>query len=286
MDVGGADLGAGGTTEPADPEEQALEDAFPAVSVEHGTTPDASTLVGKHMLGYQGWFACPDDGTPEGRWLHWFSTSQPGPPRLSFDAWPDMREYPEHVLCEAPLTLADGSSARLFTSYKPATVELHFRWLGEAGLDGVFVQRFMSELLRSPARRQWRNKVTEYVRAGAEAHQRVFAVMYDTSNTDAPTSFPELIADWEHLVDTVGLTDSDRYLRHRGRPLVAIWGARFYRSHRRPRTSARVAELLSPRGRASLPGDGHGGRADTLAHAHRGFEKRPSVGTWCIAPLM
>src|SRR5437899_18984 len=32
---------------------------------------DSSTLVGKHLFGYQGWFACPGDGGSN-RWVHWF----------------------------------------------------------------------------------------------------------------------------------------------------------------------------------------------------------------------
>ena len=34
----------------------------------------------------------------------------------------------------------------------------------------------------------------------------------------------EIKKDWKHLVNDLGITKSSRYLKHNGRPLVAIWG--------------------------------------------------------------
>jgi hypothetical protein len=39
-------------------------------------TVDPSTLTGKLIMGYQGWFNCPGDGTTVG-WWHWFSGPDP-----------------------------------------------------------------------------------------------------------------------------------------------------------------------------------------------------------------
>jgi hypothetical protein len=64
--------------------------------------------------------------------------------------------------------------------------------------------------------------------------------------------------DWIHLVDTLQLTDSRRYLRHRGQPLLAIWGFGF---RDRAPTPEQAAELINffrhhpdPRYRVALLG--------------------------------
>jgi len=36
-------------------------------------TVDPSTLDGKVLLGYQGWFRCPGGGTADSNWSHWAS---------------------------------------------------------------------------------------------------------------------------------------------------------------------------------------------------------------------
>src|SRR2546428_12489197 len=36
-----------------------------------GRVVDPGTLAGKLMMGYQGWFACPGDGSPLSGWLPW-----------------------------------------------------------------------------------------------------------------------------------------------------------------------------------------------------------------------
>ena len=63
--------------------------------------------------------------------------------------------------------------------------------------------------------------------------------------------------DWMHVVDTLRLTESPRYLRHRGRPLLAIWG---FGLRDRPHP-AQAAELIDffknhpdPRYRVTLLG--------------------------------
>src|SRR4029453_3244091 len=47
--------------------------------------------------------------------------------------------------------------------------------------------------------------------------------------------------DWVRVVDTLHLIDSPRYLRHNGRPLLAIWGFGF--TDRSP-TPSQAAELI------------------------------------------
>jgi hypothetical protein len=55
---------------------------------------DASTLTGKVLCGYQGWFATSGDGSDRG-WRHYASRGQFKPGSCSIDLWPDMSEMDE-----------------------------------------------------------------------------------------------------------------------------------------------------------------------------------------------
>src|SRR5512133_1500410 len=102
--------------------------------------PDPSTLDRKVLLGYQGWFACPEDGG--GRWTHW-SRGVPTPASLTVDMYPDLSEFEADELCEIPDMTIGENPAYLFSSRNAKTVSRHFRWMKEYGLDGVLAQRFV-----------------------------------------------------------------------------------------------------------------------------------------------
>jgi hypothetical protein len=201
---------------------------------------DATTLHRKLLFGYQGWFGCPGDGSMLDRWQHWFRSGPATPASLRIDMWPDVSELPESERCPTPLTMPDGRTAEVYSAYRPSAVDMHFRWLREYGLPGVFVQRFTSRL-DDPATRDFRDTVAVNVRNAAEANGRVFAVMYDISGHRADTLVADIERDWRHVVDTLRLTGSARYLHHGGRPVVAIWGFGFTD---RPASPDQAAELV------------------------------------------
>src|ERR1700761_8356262 len=100
---------------------------------------DASTLRGKVMCGYQGWFRCPGDASKLG-WIHYARGGKLTPTALTFEMWPDMRELGKDDRFPAPgFTLPDGSPAELFSSDNAATVERHFEWMRDYGIDGVYL---------------------------------------------------------------------------------------------------------------------------------------------------
>src|SRR5436190_15592351 len=70
---------------------------------------DATTLRGKVMCGYQGWFRCPGDAAKLG-WVHWSRDSKRiAPETLTFDMWPDLTDFPAAERFPAPgFTYADG----------------------------------------------------------------------------------------------------------------------------------------------------------------------------------
>ena len=197
------------------------------VSIYDATPVDPNGLEGKVLAGYQGWFTCPGAPADIG-WTHWcHGGGPPAPDNVSFDVWPDLGEFAAAELCDTTFTYPDGRTAGLFSSFNVATVDRHFRWMKEFGIDGVWLQRFASEL-RDPRFLALRDQVLRNVMAAAEAHGRAFAVMYDISGmaTDPPI-IDQLTADWTHLVDDLGVTASPRYVRHGGLPVLGLWGLGF-----------------------------------------------------------
>ncbi|THH23249.1 hypothetical protein EUX98_g7929 [Antrodiella citrinella] len=111
---------------------------------------DPRTIQDKFLVGYQGWFTCPGDGKPldpyHHGWLHWFTYPIPDGGRPNTDLWPDVSEYSPSELFPAPgLKLATGEQTYLFSSRNARTVERHFHWMAQHGVDGAFLQRFAGQ---------------------------------------------------------------------------------------------------------------------------------------------
>jgi hypothetical protein len=213
---------------------------------------DASTLEGKVLFGYQGWFLCPGDGSDFNRWHHWMQDNPSAPIQLFVDLWPDMREYEPDERFPTGLFLPNGDPADVFSSYNQKTVVRHFRWMKDYDLDGVFAQRFITAIANPPMFMA-RNKVLQNVRLGAERNGRVFAVMYDISNgSDAAVT---IVNDWIFLTTYLGITESPAYLHHNGKPVVAIWGAGSYTyPDPTPYAAARLIDWFKDEGTTVLGG--------------------------------
>lgn len=203
---------------------------------------DRGTLAGKVMCGYQGWFACPDDGLGRG-WYHWGRGPEFGPGKASIDLWPDVSELDEDEKCPTSFVHADGSTAHVFSSQHPKTVGRHFKWMREYGIDGAFVQRFASEVTAGELQYRQFTRVLENARRGAHDHGRAYALMYDLSGLRAG-QVARIQDDFNRLLEEgVILGGADAaYLHHRGRPVVSVWGVGF--SDDRPYTLAECAELV------------------------------------------
>jgi len=218
---------------------------------------DATTLDGKLMFGYQGWFGCPGDGSPLNSWEHWFRRGVPAAATLRVDMWPDVSELSESERCNTELVLPDGHPAQVYSAYNPRTVDRHFAWLQDYELPGVFLQRFTVRLEEKPVL-GFRDGVARNVRAAAEAHRRVFAIMYDISGHPRETVVEAVERDWVHLIDTLRMTESPQYLQHHGRPLLAIWGLGFRDRSPTPEQAAELIDFFKnnpePRYRVTLLG--------------------------------
>lgn len=202
---------------------------------------DPGTLTGKVMVGYQGWFNCPEDGSGLG-WKHWarLGHRQFGPGNVTVDLWPDVSELEADERYATNFRHADGSRAEVFSSVNRKTVMRHFRWMQEYGIDGAFLQRFASGL--SNARLlQNKNLVLNHVREGARESGRTFAVMYDLSGLQAG-EVERVFDDWTELREIQRVAEDTQYQRHNGKPLVAVWGVGF--SDDRPYSLQECYELV------------------------------------------
>jgi hypothetical protein len=185
---------------------------------------DASTLKGKVIFGYQGWFGCLNDGSDAGTWVHWFRyNSDPVGTNLTVDLWPDVSELSPSEICPTKMHMADGSTAGLFSDYNEQTVLRHFQWMEQYGLDGAAIQRFVSPLV-DPQQLRVRNDILAHEIRGAEMYGRVFYIEYDVSDDSAPDYTGLIRHDWADLVDRLHITDSPAYLHENGKPVVELWG--------------------------------------------------------------
>lgn len=198
-----------------------------------------NSYKGLIMAGYQGWHDCPDDGDNRG-WYHYHGRGkfQPGtynkqPDEVGFqrgftnvDLWPDVSEYKK--LYPSPFIYEDGTTCYLPSPSDSSTVNTHFRWMEEYGLDGVFMQRFVAEI-RNPSGLNHFNRVLSNAMWAANHHNRALSVMYDLSGF-RPGEEEIVLKDIQNLDRMFFLHDHAKnpsYLWHNGKPLVAVWGVGF-----------------------------------------------------------
>jgi hypothetical protein len=169
------------------------------------------------MSGYQGWFRVGDDGK-----------LFPDEKKARIDMWPDISEYEKTY--PTGFKMADGSTARFFNSADESTIDVHFQWMEEYNVDGVFMQRFFGRT-RNPKLDDPSVKVLKHAFKDASEHKRAIALMYDLSGLKSSgEDCSSVIEDWKFLVDELNITNQEgtkTYLHHNGKPLVAIWGLGF-----------------------------------------------------------
>ncbi|MER5863405.1 discoidin domain-containing protein [Kitasatospora sp. NPDC002040] len=213
----------------------ALAEAGPLAGPASASGP--GDVVGKVTVGYQGWFACPGDGAPINGWWHWAQNwgQTPSPTNNSIVAWPDVRDYAA-TYRTAFGSLGNGQPATLFSSYAQQTVDVHFGWMKQYGIDTAALQRFNPTGGEGPTR----DAMAAKVRSAAEAKGVKFYVMYDVSDwTDMQAGIK---ADWTDKMRAH--TASAAYARQNGRPVVCIWGFGF-NDNQRPFTPAACLDVVN-----------------------------------------
>jgi hypothetical protein len=177
-------------------------------------------VVGKITAGYQGWFACTGDGSPINAWWHWAQnwSQPPSPGNNGIKSWPDVRDY-STTFQTAFASLGNGQPARLFSSFTDQTVNTHFLWMQQNGIDVAALQRFNPTGGEGPVR----DAITAKVRTAAETYGRKFYIMYDVSGWS--TMQQEIKTDWTNKMKAY--TSSPAYAKQNGKPVVCIWGFGF-----------------------------------------------------------
>jgi len=84
-------------------------------------------MQAKVLVGYQGWFRCPGDGSSRNSWSHW-SRGVPSPETLSIDLYPDVNELGGRSLCALPNMAIGMKQAYVFSSFARETVEVNAWW--------------------------------------------------------------------------------------------------------------------------------------------------------------
>ena len=202
------------------------------------------------MVGYQMWFNCPGDGSEAYNggstsnnlnWKH-YGIDVPGTPapnwtpkqtsgRFNYGGcmvamWPDVSEYEKTY--ETSFKLPNGQNAYVFSSWDEQTIDTQIRWMRDYDIDGFFLQRFTNQFAGSnPIRKAITTRNIEQAKRLAEKYQRAWAVMYDISKDDpgpGETLVTRIKADIDKLVLELRILESPTYLKHRGKPLIAMWG--------------------------------------------------------------
>jgi hypothetical protein len=182
-------------------------------------------LQGKVFCGYQGWFSGKNDGTGiDFDNYRYDGVFEPG--CCVIDLWPDMSEMDLDERYPTPFRHSNGTTATVFSSANPKTVDRHFTWMKTYGIDGVFLQRFGWALTDPPTLRH-RNVVLDRVRTSAAKHNRLWSVMYDLTSLTRGQIREFVMRDWKKIVQSDDPRSEASYTRHDGKPIVAVWGVGF-----------------------------------------------------------
>ncbi len=205
-------------------------------------------VVGKVTVGYQGWFACAGDGAPINSWWHYSGGATPTPVTLTnnIHCWPDMRQFSTGY--QTGFTnFGNGQPATLFSSYDQQTVNTHFRWMAENGIDTAALQRFdpySGTGFNIGGEGPTRNDMAVKVMNAAQTYGIKFYIMYDVSGWNSNAMPAQIEYDWTNVMVQLHITNSPMYAMQNGKPVVCIWGFGFNDSNH-PWDAATCASVVN-----------------------------------------
>ncbi|KAL6895231.1 hypothetical protein HDV57DRAFT_1565 [Trichoderma longibrachiatum] len=201
---------------------------------------DASTIQGKWLYGYQGWFRKPGPGVNN----HWSADGQtPGPNNIEIDFIPDVSQYPANCLFDTALTLPNGQPAKFYDSTCDGVVDLHFKWMQQYGIDGVILQRFSGSI-----NDQSFITVLNQVKAAAEKYGRGFIVEWDVSGAESSQGSVASLLLNDYNANIKQFTASPAYIHQDGKPVVMVFGIGFQGMKTSAADSVSIANQLKGAG--------------------------------------
>jgi hypothetical protein len=211
-----------------------------AAAVSHQTG-----LAGRLVVGYQGWWGCPQDVASNTNWVHWFDyNSKDKGWHLTVDAFPSVGGFDKSDLCPATgLKTAAGKPIRVYSNQNRNIVDTEFRWMKEANIEGIALNQFIVDLEGNQDRL---DTVLRNVRAAAEKNGRAFYLLYDVSNLDyqGQDITGKIERAWRHAVNDLKVTASPSYLYDHGKPVLEIWGYGFTDRTGEPAQVLRLIQAL------------------------------------------
>lgn len=194
----------------------------------------AGDIIGKLVVGYQGWFNCANDGSPINSWVHWGGGSlgpRPGFGNITFDLYPDVREYTRTYQTGLG-NLGNGQPAKLYSSYDDQVVNKHVEWMQQYGIDVVALQRFSSGVTPGTTKKAHKDGIALKIKNACQTYGRKFYIMYDISGMAMDNSFITILQnDWNNTIKSasaLNLLSSPAYAKEMAdgvlKPVVCIWG--------------------------------------------------------------
>ena len=113
------------------------------------------------------------------------------------------------------------------------TVDTHFKWMKQYGIDGVFMQRFAS-MIGYEMPKKFNDRVLENAMTASNKYDRAIAVMYDmvglkADNGNTTPALSVILDDAAELMNKYRLYDRSAgqryYLYHNGKPLIGLVSA-------------------------------------------------------------
>jgi hypothetical protein len=180
------------------------------------------TMDDKVFVGYQGWFN-PHREEDGAKWVHYGHRGEFKPGFVSVEMWPDTSEFDADEKVPTDFRYPDGNPAYVFNPQNPKTVNRHFAWMRQYGVDGAFLQRFVNPAA-SPRQRPELDRVLANVRAASKTNRVAWGMMYDLSGVRADAIFPKVSTDWKRLAGDLKIREDEFYIHHGGKPVVVLWG--------------------------------------------------------------